>query len=534
MAETGLVWGLGIPGDRAIALQVTTPSPWGQFHDLRWLLVFHDSWLTLALGGFGVVAARSLMNSFLVRQSSDGPSPPFSAQVLHEALFAVVMLLLLAPWAVMGFGLDVVSISWLFFTAIPPVLAIALASGHGSATREWWHRVPPRQAVGWTAATFGVVSLAGLATQSAAAGWWLPIAAATGAWNAWAWRGIVTAVQQPRAQPRWVPLAPAVGVGIVVVAVSGAAIAFAVVGSRRSPSGSPVAGTAKPNTTPVMVVSGFDSALNADTVTPSFGLGGGYAVVRFSYRGMNARAEPLDYTASYTHESLPDLVRTMASEVQDLHRITGRRVDIVAESEGSLIAEVYAAAYPDAPVGRLVLLSPLDQPGRVYYPPGDDEGFGVATGRALQLVTDLLGGISPIHLNANSPFLRSVVSEAPALRGLLSCPTRPAEDLLEPLADALADPYPPTGHMTVRVLPAFHGGLLTNHEAQSDVGRLIAGKQVKSDASLDTLETIMRRASSAWQLPTLPLSLFSSSPDNPSCARMTSEIRSWIAKPAGR
>lgn len=526
------MWGLGVPGDRAIALQASAPSPWGQFHDLRWLLVFNDSWLTVALGAVGLVCARSLLDTFVVRQLRPG-GRPFLRDALGEAAFTSTMLILLLPWAVMGFGVGVVPISWLFFTSVPPVFAIALASGHGSATPEWWHRAPPRGAVLWTAATFGAASLAGLATESAPSWAWVPIAAAVGLFYARAWRGVVSAVALPRRRPRWVPLAPAVGVGMLAVAVSGAAIAFAVVGSRRPPP--PQAAPPSPlrrGTTAVLVASGFDSVLSAATSTPTFGLGAGFGVVRFSYRGAGAGGQPLDYGAAATHASLRHLARLMAAQVGSLYRRTGRPVDVVAESEGALVARVFLAAYPYAPVARVVLLSPLDQPGRVYYPPGAGQGFGLATGQVLEGVTDLLAGISPIHLRADSPFLRSVVSEAAGLRGLLSCPTRPAEDLLEPLADALADPAAPGSAVPALVLAAFHGGLLTNPQAQRDVGLLLRGRRVPPDGALDAAETVLRGAAAGWQAPTLPLALYTASPDHPSCAAMTAAIRRWVAAPA--
>ena len=45
------------------------------------------------------------------------------------------------------------------------------------------------------------------------------------------------------------------------------------------------------------------------------------------------------------------------------HRATGRRLTLVAESEGALLAKAYLAATPGAPVANLVILSPLLEPG---------------------------------------------------------------------------------------------------------------------------------------------------------------------------
>jgi hypothetical protein len=202
-------------------------------------------------------------------------------------------------------------------------------------------------------------------------------------------------------------------------------------------------------------------------------------------------------------------------------------VAIVAESEGSLITQVYLAVDPGAPISQAILLSPLDQPGRVYYPPPGRSGFGLATGDALQSLTYALAGFSPVHLRADGPFLRSIVDHAASLRGLLSCPPPVSEELLEPLADSLADPAAPAGVPAV-VVPAFHGGLLSNPVAQRDIDALLRGGRVGPDPGAGAAAAVLRGAAAGWQVPSLPLSLYTSSPDHPSCAAMTAGLRRWV------
>lgn len=541
LVELGVLWATTGGADRALAVQVTSVSPFSQFHDLRWLLVYNQSWAAFALEAVGLTAGRAALNSLiaslarpdLARPELACPEPaqPYPRRLASEAAFTAAVYLLMLPWAVLAFGMDVVPISWLFITAIPPIVLIALVSAHGSLTPDWWRRAPGWTAVGWSAATFAVETCAGLALQLSPAPAWPVITIAGGGFNALAWTRISRSwvgVRPERA--KIVPVVPAVGIGMLVVAVSGAAIGFAVVGSRRPPAatGSRLAGAGSFDGAgpPVLVVSGFDSRLDSTTITPRFSTG---PVLRFSYLGLDAGGSPLPYGPDATHRSLSDLVRTMDVQVSDLHRRTGQRVAIVAESEGALVARVYAAAYPDAPVSRLVLLSPLDRPGRVFYPVAGRSGFGTAAGGVLALVTDLLGGMSPVHLPPDSPFLRSIVDHAPALRGLLSCRTAVPETLVEPLADALADPQAPGGEVPAVVLPAYHGGLLTNPSAQSVVKKLLGGEPVHSSALTASAESVLRAAAAAWQTPTLPLSLYEPSPDRPSCSAMTARVRAWTA-----
>ena len=525
--ETAVLWLVGMAPDRAIAVQVTSPAPWGQFHDLRWLLVLHDSWLALVLEAAGFVLLRSGLDALIARAAWPGTDPPpLPGLVRRQAAFSACAWLFLLPWTVLGFGTSVVSISWLWITAVPPVVAVALVCSAGGASPKWWRQAPPRRAVATAALVFAGASVAGLATTEAPAGLWLPIAALAGAGNAWAWSRITIAVAGDERSRRPIPLAPIVSVGMVVVAVSGAAIAFAIVGSRKPPPGPLVASSGRPGDPPVLVVSGFDSKV--DSSTPPAPIQVGHAV-RFSYRGSDGNGEPLSYRADDTHRSVAALARTMAIQVARLHARSGRAVAIVAESEGSLVTQVYLAADPAAPVSQVILLSPLDQPGRVYYPPAGRDGYGLAAGDSLQAVTDLLGAISPVHLPANAPFLRSIVDHAGALRGLLSCPLPEQETLLEPLADALADPAAPSAPgVRVVVEPAYHGGLLTNPGAQHDIDRLLSGRPVRSATGLGTVETLLRGAAAGWQAPTLPLAVFGPAPDHPSCAAMVARIRSWV------
>src|SRR6266511_3237595 len=333
MIEVGLLWGVGLTSALGIAPSVTAPVPFATFHDLRWLMVYHRSWLGFAVEALALLAFRG-------------------------ALTAV----LLMPWVGLLFGLAVMPVSWLFFVAVPPVLAVGLLIHHGVVRAGW--SAPAARTTGWVALTFAVLTLSGAALSASPAGLRLPVAAAAGLFNAWAWNGIVNVLAlAPQVPRRAVPLVPIALVLLLAVVAVGAGLGFRanVSHGASSLSRAPYASGGRP----VLLVSGFGGQWDG---VPRRWLPGDLDERRFSYRGRGPGGEPLPYDASDTHDTLPELVRTMRDQVEAFHRQSGQKVAIVAESEGALVAKTYLAATPGAPVDELVMLSPLVQPARVWYP----------------------------------------------------------------------------------------------------------------------------------------------------------------------
>src|SRR5438270_410205 len=152
------------------------------------------------------------------------------------------------------------------------------------------------------------------------------------------------------------------------------------------------------------------------------------------------------------------LIARMDQQVRVLNNATKLPVSIIAESEGSLIAERYLEADPSAPVDRLIVLSPILAPGSVYYPPRGRDGWGVAAGWGLRGLASVMSAVSPLHFEADAPIVRDVVDEPYAFAD--SCILSPVSRVeFLPLADAVAaraDGATPG----VKVVTAFHGGLL--------------------------------------------------------------------------
>jgi hypothetical protein len=507
---------------RGLAPQVVAPAPFGTFHDLRWLLVYHRSWVALAVELAALLLFRAAVDTVLLRAAwpRDVEPPVFTASFRRALGFTVVALIVLVPWTMLLFALAVIPISWLFFAAIPPAIATVVIVHHGAARAGWWRALPPLRTSGWILATFGVLT-AGSAAITLSPAWPLALlaAAATGLFDAWAWYHIVRGIHVPagtrpvRFGPvrRWVPVAPIAVASVFAIVIGGSAIGFAVhQPPQPSPTGSPAPLGAGD---PVLVVSGFASRWDGAPVAT---LGSEFRQWRFSYRGLGSNGLPLSYRSDDTQQSLAALERLMAQQVDAIHAATNRPVAIVAESEGALIAKTYALATPRPPVERLVLLSPLVRPGRVYYPGRSDDGWGTLSGWGLRGVSNILGGLSALQLSPDSPFVKDVDRHGAALRDALACGVDGVhQDAFIPLADAVTGPFDDAddlanpdglGDVHIRVVPAFHGGLLGSRRIQQAIGAELKGRD-PGLGSWAATGTVIRGAAAAWQVPDLPVDL---------------------------
>ena len=85
---------------------------------------------------------------------------------------------------------------------------------------------------------------------------------------------------------------------------------------------------------------------------------------------------------------------------------SGRRVDVVAESEGTLGVYAMLAQHPRVPLANVALLSPIIAPGQASYPVGD--GSAEVPGSELQGVVWFVGGLSPFGTSGAQTLIGSV------------------------------------------------------------------------------------------------------------------------------
>lgn len=525
LLEAGLLWWLAPPGALSLAPHVTAPEPFGVFHDVRWVLVYHPSLLAFVGEVLALVLFRSALVALLVREAwPDGfERPAWTALWRRSAAFTAVVALLLSPWAALEFGIALMSLSWLFFVTIPVMLAIALLVHHGAVAARWWRDPPPLRTMGWTLLAFAVLTMTGALLAEVPAGFRLPVVAAGGLFNAWAWTGVVGAVVTREPRVRLVPLTPVGVTGLVAVASLGTFLGFEV--ARPAAAHHEVA-QVEERGKPVMLVAGFGSQWTGEA---SDRLPEGFRERRFSYQGMDGGGEPRLYTGEDTYRSLAELASDLGAQVEELHRDTGRPVSIVAESQGALVAKTYLVADPHAPVDRLVMLSPLVRPGRVYYPPSGEDGWGVATSWELRGLMAVIRGLTPLSVSADTELFRSVADHAPLLRSIMACPVEGVRELVVvPVADAVVASAIDAGTSRVIAVPAFHGGLMGNEQVQRIVADELRGRSPDGSEAWSKGDRIVRALSAAWQVPELALSLNPVwADDEPGCPGARTLLREW-------
>jgi hypothetical protein len=524
--EAAVLIAVGLRGSVPLAPGITAPAPYGVYHDLRFLLTYHASWAMFTVEAAAMLTWRSALDCGLIMLAwpASQPRPKASTIWRRTTAFTLVSAVLLAPSAASVSAMDVMPVSDLFLAGMPLAVIIAVLTSHGGVT-PWWRRLPPRRAVAWSLSTFACIT-AGGAVAAAVPAWAAPLAVMlTGLLNARAHAGIVRACATQRATVP-IPLAP-----IGVAAMAGLLVASITYGVRLSDTGTgvpyQVSGNAGRGTT-VLLVSGFHSSWNGSIPQP---MGPGLPVERFSYRGLDPGGNPLSYRPQATQQPLDLTVRLLARQVEVVHERTGRRVPIVADSEGSLAVETYLATVPAAPVGKIVLLDPLIDPGRGYFPPANDEGWGVVTGALLRGLSAAIGAATPLHIYADGPFIRSVDDHGPVLRDLLTCPPPGVrEAVLVSLADAVASPFSARVAAPSGVIMRLHGFLLDDAAATHAVAEFLETGEFPVNPRGVAADHLVRAAAAAWQAPPLTPSLVPQWRGEPvsGCAAKRKALAEWL------
>ncbi|MBO0805611.1 MAG: hypothetical protein J2P25_21355, partial [Nocardiopsaceae bacterium] len=224
--------------------------------------------------------------------------------------------------------------------------------------------------------------------------------------------------------------------------------------------------------------------------------------------GLDARGRPLRSGPEADDVPLPKLGDMLAAQLKALHDQVGGRVDVVAESEGTLGVYAMLDRHPGLPVGSVVLLSPIVAPGQVSYPPRT-EGLPVPE-YALSTLNHLVGGMSPYGPVGAAKLLGSVAKLGARYFDHVTTADGTGIRWLAviPLADALTLPacaLPPD----VVLVPALHGGLLGDAGVLPMVSSFLAGHQaVPPGAGEGTQEwelkaeaELLTGGAAAWRMP---------------------------------
>jgi len=528
VAEAGLLT-LFAPAARPVAPQVTALPALAAYHDLRWLFTDSQGWLGFTGILLAVLLARAAIDTALLRLAwpSDLRPPKLSRAFWSCMALTGLAWVLLSPAVTLAFGVAVLPFSWPFLAALPIMLGIAAALSHGGVIVAWWRRLPPLRSVLWLLASFLVLSaaaavIAHLGTVAA-----LGVAAATGVINARAWYALAglasrlhprTAASVPGKVLFGLPFAPIAAIMALALVIGVARLMFTgtiqlpisstsaspsaaanVVAGGGTATGPSVPATAETFTgTAVLVVSGFGSSC-CDAANGLRAMMPGARVRQFSYVGLDKRGQPIQHGPSADDLPLPVLGDRIAAQVEKLHDISHGPVDIVAESEGTLGVYAMLVRHPGLPVGSIVLLSPIVDPGRVSYPSGPNTSVSEA---ALNELNHLAGEISPYGPDGASDLLSSVSQfGAKYFQAVAGSSDKSFRWLaVVPLADALTLPVctlPPD----VVVVPAFHGGLLGDGSVLPMVSEFLAGQQVAGTSGMREAAEVITGAAAAWRMP---------------------------------
>jgi hypothetical protein len=553
MAEAALLTALA-PAARGLAPQVTALPPLAVYHDLRWLYGAGLPWPVFTLLAAGLVVLRSAVSAGLIRLAWPAGSRPPALPALLWSCAALTLFagLALSPVVALMFGASVVPFSWPFLASLAMMVLLMIPISHGGVLGSWWQTLPPVTAAGWLIADFTVLTVAAAAAARLPAAWAVLPAGLAGLFNARAWYGVTTAVaQHPHRATSRLPLAPLAAVTAIALAIgvtrlaffvavpdtqvhhSGAAPANAnpagapagpgqvltgpadpVPVSRAPPDIAPGRGQGAPPAAPggraavhpargrlaVLVVAGFGSSCcghggDVHRILP------GWWVQQFSYRGITRGGRPLPQGPAASNLPLTLLGNRIAAQVWRLHKETGRPVNVVAESEGTLGVDAMLALHPRVPLGSVVLLSPIVAPGQDSYPSLTRDDRGLVAGAELRAVIWFVGGLSPFGTAGAQTFVNSV--DNVGARYAAAAHLRPVRSLqFVPLADAVTLPACALP-ASLRVVPAFHGELLGDAAVLESVRAFLTHRQVHSRPGLRTTAEIVAGGAAAWRMPLL-------------------------------
>jgi hypothetical protein len=527
------------PAARPLAPQVTALPPLGIFHDLRWLFGYNRSWSGFALTFGALVPARAAMSTALIRLSwpRQLTRPAWGATLGRCIIFTVVASVLLSPVVTLLFGASLLPFSWPYLAALPAMLLILIPLAHGGLLGSWWRTLPPPRAVGWLLASFVVLSVAAAVIGGLPGAYAAAVAGLAGLANARAWYGLAAAVTREGAPghlpwarawtlvwqhlPRWPapvsPLAAATALALIigmtrllfVLAAStplpGGPAAIPAAAAQAASAADPVRHAPAGLTNAVLVIPGFGSSCCYPSASRAL-IGPSTLVRPFSYAGLDARGRPLPYGLDATDLPLPALGDLIAQQVAQLHRETGRPVDIVAESEGTLGVYAMLARHPGLPVGSVVLLSPIVDPGQ------DDQASQAlaagqdadpVSGEALNALASMVGALTPFGEAGAQQLIDSVRSDGAAFAAAAARNGRQIRWLaVVPLADAVTLPVCDLPGNVI-VVPALHGSLLGDPAVDRLAHRFLSNERVAGPQQMRDAAEVIAAAAAAWRMPSM-------------------------------
>lgn len=180
-----------------------------------------------------------------------------------------------------------------------------------------------------------------------------------------------------------------------------------------------------------------------------------------------------------TTASLRVLSSRLSAEVDRLFAESGRKLDVVAVSEGTYVLRDYLSEHRDAPLATVVLSSPLPRPDRVYYP-ASGGGFGTVAGAEARLLLEVPEAeVTGEYVRADIPMLASLEAQGPLYRQESLCPVRGVRVVaLLPFTAAPVIPPGPVGGIPNGVVPMAHATIVSRASVRHEIEKVLAGKPI--------------------------------------------------------
>ena len=237
--EAAVLVGIGFHAARGLAPQVTAVWPYDSYHDLRWLLVYHDSWWSFLVGLLTLIAFRGLLSAGLTALAwpAGVDRPSFDWLVKRNLKVAALAAVIISPWAALSVAFSTVALSWYLLASLIPMLVLTPFLQRAGMVGHWWRGLPTLALLGWSLLNFALLTVAA-ALIASVPGWWpVVVTALAGVANGLLWRRTVAAAALP-ARIRWsrVPVAPVAIVLTMAAAVGWQSLYGLVTGGPRESS----------------------------------------------------------------------------------------------------------------------------------------------------------------------------------------------------------------------------------------------------------------------------------------------------------
>lgn len=215
LCELAILATTGPRGAFPLAAQIAALPPFGVFHDLRWLFVYHDSWESFVWELACLLVFRTGFTAALVRSAwpAELERPHWRTALRRALVFIVAALFILSPLVLLLFATSATSLAWPWFSCMIPAGALTFLMYPWVITGKW-RSLPTLAGCGWIIFEWVALTLAGAALDLTPMWAAFVLAAFFGALNGCAWQAVVRSLAG-RSSPLTFRFVAPISIGVV-------------------------------------------------------------------------------------------------------------------------------------------------------------------------------------------------------------------------------------------------------------------------------------------------------------------------------